>query len=89
MSFGNPLELCLLAQICFVRLTLFSVGTCLIFVASTERKISLLRSMAIHIKRDARATYHVVRFLALFLHTASDQKLEPGKALERGYIYHS
>ena len=44
---------------------LLSVGACLVFVASTERKISLLRSTAIHIKRDqrdARGRDHVVRF---------------------------
>ena len=31
---------------------LLSVGACLVFVASTERKISLLRSTGINIKRD-------------------------------------
>ena len=44
ISFGNPLKLYLLARICFVRQMLFSVGACLVFKASTERKISLLRS---------------------------------------------
>ena len=61
---------------------LFSVSACLVFVASTERKIGLLPSMAIHISVttcDACAADHVVKF------TASDQKLEPGKAWERGY----
>ena len=65
MSFGNPSELFLLARICFVRLMLFSVSACLVFVASTERKISLLPSMAIHISVttcDACAADHVVRF---------------------------
>ena len=70
----------------------FSVNACLVFVASSERKIGLLPSMAIHISvttSDARAADHVVRspgLLPPFLHTASDQKLEPGKAWERGYI---
>ena len=65
MSFGNPLELFLLAGICFLRLMLFSVSACLIFVASTERKIGLLLSMAVHISVttcDASAADHVVRF---------------------------
>ena len=66
---------------------LLSVGACLVFVASTERKIGHTLSVT---KRDARGTDHVVRFtrpslLAQFLHTASDQKPEPGKAWERGY----
>ena len=52
MSFGNPSELCLLAQIFFVRLMLFSVGACLVFIASTKHKISHLCSTAIHIRRD-------------------------------------
>ena len=34
--FGNLLELFLLARICFVRSMLFSVGACLIFIASTN-----------------------------------------------------
>ena len=65
MSFGNPLELFLLALICFVRLMLFSVSTCLVFIASTERKIGLLPSMAVHISVttcDTCAADHVVRF---------------------------
>ena len=65
MSFSNPSELFLLARICFVHLILFSVITCLVFVASTERKIGLLPSMAIHIcvtTCDACATDHVARF---------------------------
>ena len=65
MSFGNPSELFLLARICFLRLMLFSVSACLVFVASTERKIGLLPSMAIHISVttcDACAADHVVRF---------------------------
>ena len=44
---------------------LFSVRACLVFVARTERKISLLPSMAIHISVttcDACAADHVVRF---------------------------
>ena len=60
--FGNPLELFLLARICFLRLMLFSVSTCLVFIASTERKIGLLPSMAIHISVttcDACAADHV------------------------------
>ena len=64
MSFGNPSELFLLARICFVRL-MFSVGACLVFVASTERKIGLLPSMAIHISVttcDNCAADHMVRF---------------------------
>ena len=65
MSFGNPSELFLLAGICCLRLMLFSVSACLVFVASTERKISLLPSMAVHIcvtTCDACAADHVVRF---------------------------
>ena len=49
----------------FVRLMLFSVGACLVFVASTERKIGLFPSIAIHISVttcDACAADHVVRF---------------------------
>ena len=49
----------------FLRLMLFSVGACLVFVTSTERKIGLLPSMAIHISVttcDACAADHVVRF---------------------------
>ena len=64
MSFGNPSELFFLAQICFLRL-MFSVSARLVFVASTERKISLLPSMAIHISVttcDACAADHVLRF---------------------------
>ena len=64
MSFGNPSELFLLAQICFVRLMVFSVSACLVFIASSERKIGLLPSMAIHIgvtTCDACAADHVVR----------------------------
>ena len=68
MSFGNPSELFLLARICFVRLMVFSVSVCLVFIASTECKIGLLPSMAIHISV-----------------MTCDQKLEPGKAWERGY----
>ena len=44
---------------------MFSVGACLVFVASTERKISLLHSAAIDIsliKCDVHAADHVVRF---------------------------
>ena len=65
MSFGKPSELFLLARICFVRLMMFSVSACLVFIASSERKISLLPSMAIHIRVttcDACAADHVVRF---------------------------
>ena len=65
MSFGNPSELFLLARICFVRLMVFSISACLVFVASSERKIGLLPSMAIHISvttSDACAADHVVRF---------------------------
>ena len=65
MSFGNPLELFLPAQISFVRLMLFSVSACLVFVASTERKIGLLPSMAVQTSVttcDACAADHVVRF---------------------------
>ena len=43
----------------------FSVSACLVFVASSERKIGLLPSMAIHISvttSDAGAADHVVRF---------------------------
>ena len=43
----------------------FSVSACLVSVASSERKIGLLPSMAIHISVttcDARAADHVVRF---------------------------
>ena len=43
----------------------FSVSACLVFVASSERKIGLLPSMAIHISvttSDARAANHVVKF---------------------------
>ena len=69
MSFGNPSELFLLARICFVRLMLFSVSACVVFVASTERKIGLLPSMAIYISVttcDACAADHVVRFTRPF-----------------------
>ena len=62
--FGNRSELFLLAQICFVRLMVLSVSACLVFVASTERKIGLLPSMAIHISVttcDTCAADHVVR----------------------------
>ena len=65
MSFSNPSELFLLARICFVRLMVFSISACLVFVASSERKISLLPSMAIHISVttcDACAADQVVRF---------------------------
>ena len=65
MSFSNPSELFLLARICFLRLMLFSVSACLVFVASRERKIGLLPSMAIHISVttcDACAADQVVRF---------------------------
>ena len=65
MSFGNPSELFLLARICFVRLMVFSVSACLVFIASSERKIGLLPSMAIHIgvtTCDACAADHMVRF---------------------------
>ena len=44
---------------------LLSVGTCLVFIASTEHKIGLLPSMVIHISVttcDACAVDHVVRF---------------------------
>ena len=44
MSFGNPSQLCLLVWTYFLRLMLFSVDACLVFIASTEPKISLLRS---------------------------------------------
>ena len=43
----------------------FSIGACLVFVASSECKIGLLPSMAIHISVttcDACAADHVVRF---------------------------
>ena len=46
----------------FLRLMLFSVSACLVFVASTEQKIGLLPSMAIHISVttcDACAADHV------------------------------
>ena len=65
MSFGNPSELSLLARICFARLMLFSVGTCLVFVANTEHKNGLLPSIAMHINVktcDACDTDHMVRF---------------------------
>ena len=65
MSFGNPSELFLLARICFVLLMLFSVEACLVFVASTERKIGLFPRMTIHTSVttcDACAADHVVRF---------------------------
>ena len=90
MSFGNPLELFLLARMCFVRLMLFPISACLVFVASTERMIGLLPSMAIHISvttRDARAMDHMGRFTRpslSVLHAASNQKLDPGKVWERG-----
>ena len=41
---------------------MFSVGACLVFIASTECKIGLLPSMAIHISVTTCADYHVVRF---------------------------
>ena len=69
MLFGNPSELFLLARICFLRLMLFSIGAGLVFVASTERKIGLLPSTAIHISVmtcDACATDHMVRFTRPF-----------------------
>ena len=65
MLFGNPSELFLLARIGIVRLMLFSISTFLVFVASTERKICLLCSMAIHISVttcDGCAADHMVRF---------------------------
>ena len=65
VSFGNSSELFFLAQICFLCLVLFSVSACFIFVASTERKISLLPSMAIHISMttcDACVVDHELRF---------------------------
>ena len=68
MSFGNPSELFFLAWICFVRLMLLSISACLVFVASTERNIGLLPSIAVHISVttcDACATDHVVRFTKL------------------------
>ena len=51
--------------VCFVGLMLFSVGACLMFVANTECKISLLCSMDIHTsvtKCDACAANHMIRF---------------------------
>ena len=65
MSFGNPSELFFLARICFLHLMLFSISACLVFVASTERKIGLLPSMAIHLSVttcDACAVDDVLRF---------------------------
>ena len=72
MTFDNPSELFFLARICFIRL-MFSVMACLVFVASTEHKIGLLPSMAIHIrKHDDCAVDHMVRFtrpsLAVFVY---------------------
>ena len=65
MLFGNPSTLFLLARICFVRLMLFLLSTCLVFIASSEREIGLFPSMAIHIgvtTCDACAMDHMVRF---------------------------
>ena len=64
-----------------------SIGACLVFVSSIERKIILLRSTVIHISVttcDACAVDHVVRFTSPFFHTASNKKLEVGKTWERG-----
>ena len=64
LLFGNPSELSLLDQICFVHL-MFSVGACLVFVSSTEHKNGLLPSLAIHISVmtcDAYVVDHMVRF---------------------------
>ena len=83
--FSNPLELCLLSQICFVCLMLSFIDTCLVFVASTECKICFLCSMAMHLSVticDTCALDHVARDLPPFLHTASSLKLEVGKAWE-------
>ena len=49
MTYGNSSELFLLAQICFVRLMLFPIGACLVFIASTKCKIGLLPRMVIRI----------------------------------------
>ena len=54
MLFGNLLELCLLAWLCFVHLMLFSVSDFLVLVASPECKIGLLHIMAIHIYKSGK-----------------------------------
>ena len=94
MSFGNPLELFLLAWICFVRLVLFSVSACLVFVISTECKIGLLPSMTIHISvttYDACTMDQEVRFTrpspTVLAYCKQSKTGEPGKALERGYLW--
>ena len=82
MSFGNPSELFLLARICFLRLMLFSVSACLVFVASTERKIGLLPSMARHISVttcDACAADHVVRFTSPSPSLVPRPRVPPGE----------
>ena len=58
MSFSNPLELCLLVWICWCQ-----SPSALVFVDSTEHKIGLLNSMAIHTKCNACATDHVIIFI--------------------------
>ena len=87
MLFGNPSVLCLLAQICFVRLMLLSVGTCLHTPIKSHRIIyfvRIIRNCTVGVTIcDACATDHMVKkktgLLSLFLQIESDQKLKVGR----------
>ena len=65
MSFGNPSELCLLAQICCVRLMMLSVGTCLHTLIKSHRIIyfvRIIRNCTVGVTIcDACATDHMVK----------------------------
>ena len=71
-------------------LLMFSVGTCLVFVASMNARC--LHSMVMHGAwwYNTCAVYHVLRnpqaFCPPFLHTASNQELKEGEAWEWGYL---
>ena len=74
-----------LDMFCMLDVALF-IGACLVFVASIECKICLLRSMAVHIRLCCGSH---VRFtspspIPPFSHTASSTELEVGKTWERG-----
>ena len=74
-----------LDMFCMLDVALF-IDACLVFVASIERKICLLCSMAVHIQLCCGSH---VRFtspspIPPFFHTASSTKLEVGKTWERG-----
>ena len=84
VSFGNPSELCLLAQICFVRLMLLSVGTCLHSLIKSHRIIYFVRIIRNCTVGDnmwslcygSCGKKNKTGLLSLFLQTESDQKLK-------------